>query len=64
MNDIDISSLPIEKQFEFHKISNQIDGCDDINEIKKMLRQTLFLYLGTRATVSKLAKFDFNTFPT
>ena len=62
MDNIDISSLPMEKQFEFHKISNQIDGCNDIDEIKKMLKQTLFLYLGTRATISQLAKFDLNAF--
>ena len=62
MDNIDISSLPMEKQFEFHKISNQIDGCNDIDEIKKKLKQTLFLYLGTRATISQLAKFDLNTF--
>lgn len=59
MNEFDTSGLTVEKQFEFRKISMQIDACNDIEELKNLLKQVTLLYLGTQCTVANLAKWEF-----
>ena len=42
------------KMFEFEKQARQIDECNDINELKSMLKSSMKLFLKQQEVVSKL----------
>jgi len=50
----------IAKQFEYEKISRQIDGMSDIEEAKKLAKAVFKLYLKQQETVVKLTLGDLN----
>jgi hypothetical protein len=58
MNDFDTSLLTVEKQFEFRKICMQIDDCNDVKELKELLKKVSLLYFGTQCVVMKLASWE------
>jgi|TARA_Y100000004_G_C8954432_1_gene430147 hypothetical protein len=51
-NDINLES--VSKAFEFEKQARIIDECNDINELKRMLKSSLKLFLKQQEVVSKL----------
>ena len=51
-NEISLDSVA--KMFEFEKQARQIDECNDINELKSMLRSSMKLFLKQQEVVSKL----------
>ena len=51
-NDINLES--VSKAFEFEKQARIIDECNDINELKTMLKSSLKLFLKQQEVVSKL----------
>ena len=51
-NDINLES--VSKAFEFEKQARIIDECNDINELKSMLKSSLKLFLKQQEVVSKL----------
>jgi len=55
MRDHDEISLDtVSKMFEFEKQVRQIDECDDINELRTMLKASLKLFLKQQEVISKL----------
>jgi len=38
----------VAKQFEYEKISREIDGCDDVKELRKMLKNYVQLHFRTQ----------------
>ena len=44
----------VDKMFEFEKQARQIDECNDINELKSMLKSSMKLFLKQQEVVSKL----------
>ena len=38
----------VAKQFEYEKISREIDGCDDVQELRKMLKNYVQLHFRTQ----------------
>lgn len=53
--DPDIITLEdINKMFEYEKLSRDIDSIDDINELKKVVKSYIKLYLKQQEVVSKL----------
>jgi hypothetical protein len=51
-NEISLDSVT--KMFEFEKHARQIDECNDINELKSMLKSSMKLFLKQQEVVSKL----------
>ena len=51
-NEISLDSVA--KMFEFEKQARQIDECNDINELKNMLKSSMKLFLKQQEVVSKL----------
>jgi|TARA_B100001063_G_scaffold78797_1_gene73294 hypothetical protein len=51
-NEISLDSVT--KMFEFEKHARQIDECNDINELKSMLKASMKLFLKQQEVVSKL----------
>jgi|TARA_B100000035_G_scaffold247523_1_gene216197 hypothetical protein len=51
-NEISLDSVA--KMFEFEKQARQIDECNDINELKSMLKSSMKLFLKQQEVVSKL----------
>lgn len=51
-NEISLDSVA--KMFEFEKHARQIDECNDINELKSMLKSSMKLFLKQQEVVSKL----------
>lgn len=51
-NEISLDSVA--KMFEFEKQARQIDECNDINELKSMLKPSMKLFLKQQEVVSKL----------
>jgi len=51
-NEISLDSIA--KMFEFEKQARQIDECNDINELKSMLKSSMKLFLKQQEVVSKL----------
>jgi|TARA_B100000035_G_scaffold247892_1_gene216552 hypothetical protein len=51
-NEISLDSMA--KMFEFEKQARQIDECNDINELKSMLKSSMKLFLKQQEVVSKL----------
>ena len=51
-NEISLDSVA--KMFEFEKQARQIDECNDINELKSMLKSSIKLFLKQQEVVSKL----------
>ncbi len=50
----EISLDTVAKMFEFEKQARQIDECNDINELKSMLKASMKLFLKQQEVVSKL----------
>jgi hypothetical protein len=50
----EISLDTVAKMFEFEKQARQIDECNDINELKSMLKSSMKLFLKQQEVVSKL----------
>lgn len=44
----------LSKSFEYAKISNEIDSCDDIEIVKTIAKSWVKLYLKQQETVSRL----------
>ena len=51
-NEISLDSVA--KMFEFEKQARQIDECNDINELKSMLKSSMKLFLKQQEVVYKL----------
>jgi len=51
-NDITLSNPS--KMFEYEKFSRQVDTCDDVNELRKLLKSYYKLYLKQQEVVSEL----------
>ena len=45
---------PMAKMFEFEKQARQIDECNDIEQLREMLKSSLKLFLKQQEVVSKL----------
>ena len=41
----------VAKQFEYEKLSREIDGCTDVDELRKMLKQYIQLHFRTQETL-------------
>ena len=41
----------VAKQFEYEKLSREIDGCTDIDELKRMLKLYIQLHFRTQETL-------------
>ena len=54
LNPEEISLETMSKSFEFEKQSRLIDECNDITELKQMLKTSLKLFLKQQEVVSKL----------
>lgn len=54
LNPEEISLETMSKSFEFEKQSRLIDECNDIVELKQMLKTSLKLFLKQQEVVSKL----------
>jgi len=54
INPEEISLESMNKLFEYEKQSRMIDDCNDINELKAMLKVSLKLFLKQQEVVSKL----------
>ena len=52
MNPEDITLRNITQQFEYEKMSREIDNCDDIETIKQMCKFLMKLEMKTRETYS------------
>ena len=50
----EISLDTVAKMFEFEKQARQIDECNDIDELKSMLKASMKLFLKQQEVVSKL----------
>ena len=50
----EISLDTVAKMFEFEKQARQIDECNDIYELKSMLKASMKLFLKQQEVVSKL----------
>ena len=57
MNDFDLTDFPLQKQFEFYKVSGLINEINNIDSAKEIAKQYLYLYMATQATVGKLANW-------
>lgn len=51
-NEIELSSIA--KLFEYEKQAREIDECNDIDELRKMLKTSLKLYFKQQEVVSSL----------
>ena len=51
-NEIELSSIA--KLFEYEKQAREIDECNDIDELRKMLKASLKLYFKQQEVVSSL----------
>jgi hypothetical protein len=51
-NEIQLSDLT--KQFEYRRMCDEIDHCNDINELKLAVKCYLKLYLSTLETIHKI----------
>jgi hypothetical protein len=54
INPEEISLESMNKLFEYEKQSRMVDDCNDINELKAMLKVSLKLFLKQQEVVSKL----------
>ena len=54
INPEEISLDSVSKSFEYEKQARLIDECDDVNELRKMLKTSLKLFLKQQEVVSKL----------
>jgi hypothetical protein len=54
INPDDISLDSISKMFEYEKNCREVDECDDINELRLMLKSSIKLFLKQQEMVSKL----------
>lgn len=54
LNPEEVSLETMSKLFEFEKQSRLIDECNDITELKQMLKTSLKLFLKQQEVVSKL----------
>ena len=55
MEEYDLSEFTLQKQFEFHKVSKMIDELNNVEDLKKVAKDFLHLYMNTQTAVSKLA---------
>jgi hypothetical protein len=51
-NEIELKNLS--KNFEYHKIASQIDGCDDTNELRNMAKSFCKLYFKQQETIAAI----------
>jgi hypothetical protein len=56
MNPSDIDLENINKMFEYEKISRDIDSIDDINDVKKLAKSYIKLYLKQQEVILSLDK--------
>jgi len=54
INPEEISLESMNKLFEYEKQSRMVDDCNDINELKAMLKVSLKLFIKQQEVVSKL----------
>jgi len=54
INPDDISLDSINKMFEYEKNCREVDECNDINELRLMLKSSIKLFLKQQEMVSKL----------
>jgi hypothetical protein len=53
-NPDEIQLNDLNKQFEYARMSNEIDSCDDIEELKLAVKCYLKLYLATLETINQI----------
>ena len=52
----DIQLESVSKNFEYEKISRQIDECNDVSTLKQMLRVQVKLYYKMQETLTSMMK--------
>jgi len=52
----DISLENLSKNFEYEKLSRDIDNCNDVDDLKNLCKSYIKLYLKMEETVANLVK--------
>ena len=60
MNPDDIQLTSIAKSFEYEKLAREVDTIDDIEDLKKMLKSYIKLYLKQKETFTSIAMMNPN----
>ena len=58
MNPDDIQLTSIAKSFEYEKLAREVDTIDDIEDLKKMLKSYIKLYLKQKETFTSIAMMN------
>ena len=58
MNPDDIQLTSVAKSFEYEKLAREVDTIDDIEDLKKMLKSYIKLYLKQKETFSSIAMMN------
>ena len=58
MNPDDIQLASVAKSFEYEKLAREVDTIDDIEDLKKMLKSYIKLYLKQKETFSSIAMMN------
>ena len=58
MNPDDIQLASVAKSFEYEKLAREVDTIDDIEDVKKMLKSYIKLYLKQKETFSSIAMMN------
>ena len=58
MNPDDIQLTSVAKSFEYEKLAREVDTIDDIEDVKKMLKSYIKLYLKQKETFSSIAMMN------
>ena len=54
MNPNDITLNDVNKLFEYEKLSREIDGCDDLKELKNLVKSYIKLYMKQQEVLKDL----------
>lgn len=54
MNPEEIELENLSKSFEYHKLSSEIDNCNDVEELKNVAKAYIKLYLKQQEVVSNI----------
>ena len=58
MNPDDIQLTSVAKSFEYEKLAREVDTIDDIEDVKKMLKSYIKLYLKQKETFTSIAMMN------